>query len=324
MNRMKQTLCGLALLPVISGTAAPIAEIVVAEQAEPAYVIFSSARPWSEPEARLWSWNPTVDKRLFMPCSNDAEKRPCNELFRDPSEVKPVLDNTHLLVTASYGGVALIRIADKQLVWHVYAHNNPHSAVLLPDGNVVTASSNGCYLRLFNLAKYDSTDPGDTPMKQYFADDAHGLVWDAKRKRLWSSGRYGISEWRYLSDRENPALEQVGFYPLVNPDPMMRGAFLRFNGHDLIPAPDEDQLLMTAGKAIYRFDLQSRQYSVSHAIGDIKSISIVAGKELMLKPTESWWSPGVFFPGDPMLTERCTLPGAKIYKARWIHQKYSK
>ncbi len=317
MNRL-QKLGVLALSPVLLGAAESLPDIVVAEQAEPAYVILSLKQSWDNPEARVWSWNPVEDKQLFLPCSNDPEKRPCNELFRDPSEVKPVLDGTHLLVTASYGGAALIRIADKRVIWHVYPHNNPHSAALLPDGNVVTASSNGSYLRLFNLAKYNPADPGSTPMEQYFADDAHGVVWDAKRERLWSSGRWGICEWQYHADSEHPALKQVGFYPMIDPEPRGRGTYLRLNGHDLVLAPDGDQLFMTAGKAIYCFDLRSRSYSISHTLANIKSISIFSGRELMLEPTESWWSPAVFFPDDKELSSSCHLPGAKIYKARWI------
>ncbi len=109
MNRLGK-LAVLALSPVLLGAAEQLPDIVVAEQAEPAYVILSLKQSWDNPEARIWSWNPVMDKQLFLPCSNDPERRPCNELFRAPSEVKPVLDNTHLLVTASHGGAALIRI----------------------------------------------------------------------------------------------------------------------------------------------------------------------------------------------------------------------
>ncbi len=171
---------------------------------------------------------------------------------------------------------------------------------------------------MFNLAKYNSADPGSTPAEQYFADDAHGVVWDAKRERLWSSGRWGICEWQYHADPEHPALKQAGFYPMIDPEPQGRGTYLQLNGHDLVLTPDGEQLLVTTEKAIYRFDLRSRSYSTSHALADIKSISILAGRELMLKPTESWWSPAVLFPDDKKLSASCHLPGAKIYKARWI------
>ena len=198
--------------------------------------------------------------------------------------------------------------------------NNPHSAELLPDGNVVTASSDGNYLKLFHLAKYRPGDPGATPFQQYFVDDAHGVVWDAKRQRLWSSGRFGIVEWKYHPDGRAPSLEQVAIHPLA--DPRSQNAYQRVNGHDLYPVAGRDQLFLTTAENIYLFDPDTRTYSLFRAIPSIKSIGLSAplpgGVLVMMKPSEKWWSPGLFFPDNDSLSRRCTLPGAKIYKARWM------
>lgn len=319
MTRLKTIMMCCSASTVLSGSELP--DIVIAEQKEPAYLIMSSFRDWKDPSAKLWSWSPVSDERLSkLVCSSDPEKRMCGELFRDPSDVKPVLNGTHLLVTASYGGAALIRIADKHLVWHVYPANNPHSAELLPDGNVVTASSDGNYLKLFHLAKYRPGDPGATPFQQYFADDAHGVVWDAKRQRLWSSGRFGIVEWKYHPDGRAPSLEQVAIHPLA--DPRSQNAYQRVNGHDLYPAAGSDQLFFTTAENTYLFDPETRTYSLFQALRSIKSIGISKappeGMLLMMKPTEKWWSSSPLFPGNDSLSRQCTLPGARIYKARWM------
>ncbi len=319
MSPVKHLLVCCSAVTMLSASELP--DIAIVEQKEPAYMILSSGLEWTKSSAKLWSWNPTVDERLSkLVCSSDPEKRMCGELFRDPSDIKPVMGGTHLLVTASYGGAALIRIADKRILWHVYPANNPHSAELLPDGNVVTASSNGNYLKLFNLAKFNPKDPGATPFQQYFADDAHGVVWDAKRQRLWSSGRFGIVEWKYHSDRNSPSLEQVAVHLLT--DPRVQNAYRRLLGHDLYPVAGRDQLFLTTAENIYLFDPDTRTYSLFRAIPSIKSIGLSAplpgGVLVMMKPSEKWWSPGLFFPDNDSLSRRCTLPGAKIYKARWM------
>jgi hypothetical protein len=85
----------------------------------------------------VWEWKPTGT------LSNAS-------WFTNMSDAKPVLNNQYILATASTGGVALIRIADKKTVFYTYAGNgNTHSAELLPDGNIVAACSTGGYLILF-------------------------------------------------------------------------------------------------------------------------------------------------------------------------------
>jgi hypothetical protein len=71
-----------------------------------------------------------------------------------------------MLITASGGGVALVRMADNKVVFQAYAGCNPHSAEILPGGNMVSASSTENYLTVFHV---DTTaTPGEGYKKNFF------------------------------------------------------------------------------------------------------------------------------------------------------------
>ena len=104
--------------------------IVMAEQSQQRVIIFDIVTAQT-----VWEWKPAPPA---VPAEHIA-------WFSNPSDVKPVLNNQYILMTASGGVVALLRIADKKLVFYAYAGGNTHSAELLPDGNIVAASSTGNY-----------------------------------------------------------------------------------------------------------------------------------------------------------------------------------
>ena len=112
----------------------PDKAIVLAEQASKSVVILDAST-----YRTVWSWNP---EKAGVPSN-------CQTWFHNPSEVKPVFNNQYILMTASGGAVALIRIADSKLMYYAYVGENPHSAEILPDGNLVAVSSTDGKLRTF-------------------------------------------------------------------------------------------------------------------------------------------------------------------------------
>ena len=89
---------------------------------------------WSKPESILWKWNPEGDPNI----PPESLKR-----FNHIDETKVVNNGKQILVTSSHGGMALVDVATKQSVFTGYPGGSPHSADLLPDGTIITASSAG-------------------------------------------------------------------------------------------------------------------------------------------------------------------------------------
>ena len=80
-----------------------------------------------------WEWKATASYAMI--------RSGAQGWFSNLSEAKPVYSGKYMLVTASGGGVAIINVSSKKAIWYDYAGGNTHSAELLPNGNVVTAST---------------------------------------------------------------------------------------------------------------------------------------------------------------------------------------
>ena len=167
----------------------------------------------------LWSWTP-ADSDLTA-----AEQA----WFELPDEVKPIYDCEYLLVTATRGGVAIIRIEDKRVMFYACPKGQPHSAELLPDGNVVVASStdgtaDGDKLRLYEV---DFTKRfASEPAAVYPLNFGHNAVWDRTNELLWATAGDVLHAYRYIRTDGRPALALQETYPL--PDGQK-------DAHDLFP-----------------------------------------------------------------------------------------
>ena len=214
---------------------------------------------WNRPESTVWTFCPFYHKEI---------KPEQLRWFAAVDEVKPVKNKTHLLITASGGCVCLIRIADQKIVFCGYAGGNTHSAEILPDGNIVSASSTGGYLRLFRL-RYDSPDEAvQFSCQDYFAENAQGVVWDKKRNCLWSSGQQGICRWHYRQGSD-PGGSVLEVDCCVNTGRDGKA----FGGHDLYPVYGADRLYLS-GDRLLLFDPESMTYEEAcPEITAVKSIS---------------------------------------------------
>ncbi len=239
----------------------------------------------------LWRWNPATDG---LPESRA-------KWFGLPDEVKPIYNKSCLLVTASNGGCAIVRISDKKVLFLAKPGGNPHSAEVLPDNNVVCASSEG-YLTLWKC---------DT-LRQYASDyvqkldfkGVHNAVWDYKRNCLWCAGD---EEMRCYLYREG-LLELDKSFALPS-----------VLGHDMVPVYGEDKLLLTTWAQVLYFRPEDCTFEEAPCFlqKNVKSVATGdAGQPaIYTTPTESWWSDEVldFFTGNRLFHAE----GTRIYKARW-------
>lgn len=245
----------------------------------------------------IWEWGPS------------APDVKADELkwFSNISEAKLVYNGKYILVTASGGGVALVRIADKKTIFYAYAGGNVHSAELLPDGNIVSASSTGNYLTLF---KVDTLNfPDRVYAKTIPIDFGHNVVWDHKNQILWSAAMNRLNSYKYNFNCNFPDLELLESMPLAGTD-----------AHDLFPVYNENALWLTNTTNVYKFEVSTKKLVQAEVLqADIKSVS--SGPEgfpvILLKPKVSWWSDEVVdAKGNTVFQQN----GLKIYKARWLVQ----
>lgn len=264
--------------------------MVIAEQSQHRIII--AAMPSGEV---IWEWKP-----------ENSNVQPAHvKWFSNPSDAKMVYNNEYVLMNASGGGVALIRVADKKTVFYAYAGGNTHSAELLPDGNIVSASSTGNYLMVF---KTDTVHfPDNVYTKRIPIDFGHNVVWDAGQQRLWSAARAHMHSFRYNFNCNAPDLVQDTVFSLPGTE-----------AHDLFPVYGENNLWLTNTTNVYKFDVITQKLTKADVLQDnIKSVSS-AGKGLptiVIRPKESWWTDELL---DAKGKRLFIHKGWKIYKARWV------
>jgi hypothetical protein len=251
-------------------------------------------------EKIVWDW---------LPDQSPAIKPEHVGWFKYPSDAKVVNGGTAILTNASGGGVALIRIADKKVLFYAYAGGNTHSSELLPDGNIVSASSTGNYMTVFH------TDTLQFPDKVYsktiYLEFGHNVVWDKQRKVLWSATQNQLKTFTYNFDGNHP-------------DFVLKDSIALPTGgaHDLFPINDgEPQLYISTGKATYIYNIKDKKLKLlPGSVPNIKSISsgLKDFPVIITIPDGqpgSWWTDEIHSLDQQVIFKQ---PGLKIYKARWF------
>ncbi len=274
----------------------PSKSYLLAEQARRAVIIRDA-----DTHQNVWEWNPHTAR---IPAGQQG-------WFVNPSEVKPVYNKRYVLMTASGGAVALIRFSDHKLMFYANCGQNPHSAEVLPDGNIVTAESRSGEINTFVVDTLKVLGVKKNTVK---LGNAHNVVWDRKRSCLYatgtiSSGVTALFRFKYNGERDNPKLtNQTRIYTFEKES----------GGHDLFPVyGEEDKLWLTAASAVYKIDVSTDIPTCEriYDLGDIKSIGNAPDGVIMIKPVMEWWAEGLT---DEKGESLFIMKGARLYKGRWM------
>jgi hypothetical protein len=245
----------------------------------------------------IWEWKPSL---AIIPQHQ--------KWFSYLSEAKPVYNGEYVLITASGGAVALIRIADKKVMFYAYAGGNTHSAEILPDGNIVAASSTGNFMTVFRVDTLQG--PEGVYSKQILLSNGHNVVWDHKRNVLWSASNRHLKSFIYNFDTLRPDLTAKDSIALPETD-----------SHDLFPSYNRRSLLLSNPKGLYRYHFRSKTVKrIPVAYPDIKSVSTGGkGYPMILIYAEdtrkSWSTDQITGLDQAIIFKQSDL---KMYKARWF------
>lgn len=232
--------------------------------------------------------------------------------FNGVDEAKAVYNQEYVLLTSSSGGAALVRISDKKTMFIANVKGSPHSAEVLPDGNIVIACSttgtpDGDALKLYRVDSNNPLVANET--KRYNLTFGHNVVWDKSREVLWATDDQNLYSYRYNnSDQNNPELiKNAQFYPLPDTEP-----------HDMFPVFGKDELFLTTKGGIYIFDISTGKFSLhTNSQANIKSISNGPADfgTLIIKPTTSYWTNRLINVRGSNVFFKDTY---RMYKARWF------
>ena len=231
--------------------------------------------------------------------------------FNNLDEVKPVHGGEDLLICSTSGGVAMIHIADKGIRFFALPMGQPHSIELLPDGNIVVATSvtndgNGNMLKVYKMPSSGEPAFVSAPLSAVDNYSGHNAVWDNYNDVLWATSDKVINIYAYDKKAMKLKLYQSIDLPSAN-------------AHELFPVYGEEKMWLTTGGAIYKFDIYSYECTkvASRYSSNVKCVSSgPAGfPTLIIWPQTDYYTDTIL---DISGGVHYTRPEAKFYKVRWM------
>jgi hypothetical protein len=214
------------------------------------------------------------------------------------TECKPAVYHGQrvLLVTAAPGGVAILRAIDAKVLLVAMAPKNAQSAELLPDGTLVSVSSNGGdTLRIY------STETGHTA--DYALAGATGVAWDKEGKLLWALGASALHRYAYNGKSGAPALKLISAVTLPT------GI-----GRELYPRAWRDELFVTTEAGVWTYSPTDSLFAPFGPAADVKAVRSIGEKDLNGRILYTPGGSSLFF-AHPQGT--LASPATTVAKARW-------
>ncbi|UUZ95115.1 DUF6528 family protein [Paenibacillus sp. P25] len=293
-------------------------DIAVTDQASDRVLVFQAdAAEWSGSKAK-WSWAPDesngfADLMSAWGSPTDARVRQ-NEKW----------GGQWMVVTDSRGLAAIIPYPKANgKKWGLNVGGNPHSAELLPDGNIAVAASTGGWVRVYA----SSQGPASESYAEYVLPGAHAVLWDPRLKLLWTAGDEYLAALRVEGTAAEPKLSEARKIALPTK-----------HAHAVEPVyGDSGRLWIATGTKVYQYVKSTSAFdsgypgneAISRAgvksIGDQPSGRVVetvpdnAKKPPGKCTANSWCTDTVdFFLPDA----KRSLDGSALYKARVWNPNY--
>ncbi len=236
--------------------------------------------------------------------------RPTDAKRMDDGDRISVLIATHgAIYEVPYNYEDKIRLAD--------TYSSCHSVEKLPDGNLISASSNDHQLTVhFNPRPEGPEKIRLTGSRDYRFETAHGVVYDKTRQCVWALGQV-LGKFEYVSGT-SPHLKLLDTWPLP---------LCHTDGHDLFPHYNGN-LLITTHEGVLELPMGNFAYPVEkYPEKNVKSaVSDPAGRLYVTDPAdidgyENWQTDTIV---EVYTGLRYTLPGSKFYKVRlWQKNSFS-
>lgn len=293
-------------IAVVTDQAAHMIALIDLKKGEPAKI-----------NGKEWTWRPESSDSGIP--SNKAS------YFNLPSECKPVYQNTCILMTSSRGGVALVRIKDKKVLFYTVIERNstdtknpnPHSAEVMPDGNIAVACSDGGRIEFFI---FDKNNPYvEKSAATLDVEDAHNIVWDYEGKCFWYILNDRICKGKYSFTGEKGSGKGT-ITVSKNDSYVVSSGTVR--AHDLSPAYGTRELYVTYPGSLFKFDVDNQKSTqiTAGTTKDIKSIS--SGKDVTIIQRaisdSEWWSDSIrIYPAGRTI---CKIENYEIYKSRLLEE----
>ena len=284
------------------------AEIVLCDQKEQTIDIYNAGG------SNIWRW-----------CAKDDPNIPDSGKsgFKDNvAEAKPFAGGSKIGMVACGGRWAVVDRKRRRACAWGKCTGWAHSIELVGSDVVAvvsTGGSGGNSLFLFDIAGDMAMNPYRQKESTLQFDSPHGLHYDGKN--LWLVDTPGLHRCSISRDAEGvPVAKVEKTWPFSE-----LGVI---HGHDLRPVPRTTLLAMTTHEKVLFFDMKTESWREDMFIEriDVKAFDPAPdGKSFLVTTAKTkWWTDSleICTPGKKgeaaVFSPSLVIPGAKIYKARWV------
>ena len=215
----------------------------------------------------IWQWSPTTAQGW----GNITTASLAGALSEAKVRWSAQYNTNVVLFCSSRGYAGMIEYPSGKCLWKTEVGQSPHSIELLPNGDIVVASSGGGTWENGRLYYYDLKDGAYTYNGEYELNGAHGLSWDPDNQLLWALGFPKLVAYTLGTDSDGKGTLKLAEGKGCN---VPNGT-----GHDLVvDYRNSDILWLTDSKGVYQFSKSQNKLLTEYPhSATLKSVPAVKG-----------------------------------------------